>query len=41
MSELLEERTVVALVNEETGLLTFQPVDVEFQAIFQGLVSNI
>ena len=37
--ETLEEAAVFALVDEEAGLLAFEPVDVELQAVFQSDVA--
>ena len=37
---MLEQAAVVALVNEETRLLSAQPVNVETQTVFKGLVGG-
>ena len=36
LRELLQQRTILALVNKEARFLAFQPVDTELQAILQG-----
>ncbi len=41
LGEFLEQGAVLTLVNEETGLLTAEPVDVELQAVLEGDVSVI
>ena len=34
----LEQRTIFALVNEETGLLSLEPIDMEVQAVFHRYI---
>ncbi len=36
---MLEQRTVVALVDKESGLLSFKPIDIEFETVFYGYIS--
>ena len=38
---MLEQRTVFTLVNEETGFLTTQPIDMEFQSILYSYIVSI
>ena len=35
---MLEQRTVVALIDEETGLLSLQPIDMELKSVFESYI---
>ena len=39
-SEMLDESTVLALIDEETGLLPLEPIDMELQTILEGHIAD-
>ena len=39
-SEMLDERTVLTLIDEETGLLSLEPIDMELQSILKSHVAD-
>ena len=37
---MLDESTVLALIDEETGLLSLEPIDMELQSILEGNIAD-